>query len=95
LAENGYIISTGNFTDLNINFGLLDGSYGEIMRYDNGRFEELPSIGKEINLMGQIRNSGSYSMVNNMEYFVFASNNGCAKIFTFEYNLKDDKIASF
>jgi hypothetical protein len=94
VGKNGYIISTGNFTDLNINFGLLDGSYGEIMRYDNDRFEELPSIGKEINLMGQIRNSGTIQF-KNMEYFVFTSNNGCAKIFTFEYNLKEDKITSF
>jgi hypothetical protein len=94
IGENGYIISTGNFTDLNINFGLLDGSYGEIMQYDNGRFEQLTSIGKEINLMGQIRNSGVI-MVNNKEYFVFVPNNGCAKIFTFEYYFKDDKIASF
>jgi hypothetical protein len=75
------LTATGNFDQMHVNLGRLDGSYGGVA-FNNGPsgFQYLPNATSGLNIKGQV-NASEILKVNGNTYYLFALNNGRVKTY--------------
>ncbi|MTI39606.1 CRTAC1 family protein [Fulvivirga lutimaris] len=75
------LTTTGNFDQMHVNLGRLDGSYGSVA-LNNGTlgFEHLPNAKSGLNIKGQV-NASEILKVNGNTYYLFALNNEKVKAY--------------